>query len=474
VRIPRRIWLVAASSVLMLVGASSAGAAGRAHLVAGPNRNTSQMTGNQAETTIAINPTNPQNVVVASNIQFGGQLFESYTFDGGQTWHPGTIADGTTELDVACCDPSLAFDSFGNLFLVYLDSNAHDVELAYSTDGGVTFQPHAPIRLSAGSAPAGSTRGVRGGPGVDQPTVVTGNGTVWADWKIFNGKHTGVEASGAAVTGLGQIGPFSAPELAPGSKEGSFGDLTVGPNGELMVVYQDNIPTEGPSNIWVNLDPDGLGPAGFGPATAVGTTNVGGFDFIPAQSTRSVDAETGLAWDRSGGPHTGRVYLVYTDEIPDESNDTDIFVRHSDDAGHSWSGPVRVNDDATTNSQFNPRMALDQTSGAVAVSWHDARNDQGDFGPGDTNGIPNDDAQFWASASVNGGLSFLPNLQVSAGTSNGLDAHNGVEYGDYTGLAFFGGRFFPSWADNSNSTGDNPDGALDTFDVYTARVAVSA
>jgi hypothetical protein len=28
------------------------------------------------------------------------------------------------------------------------------------------------------------------------------------------------------------------------------------------------------------------------------------------------------------------------------------------------------------------------------------------------------------------------------------------------------------WSDNSNSTGDNPDGALSALDVYTAKVAI--
>jgi hypothetical protein len=303
--------------------------------------------------------------------------------------------------------------------------------------------------------------------------VTTGAGTVWVDWKVFQGKHTAIEASGARVTGLGRIGTFIAPEAAPGSAEGNFGDIAIGPDGEVMVVYQDNIPTEGPSNIWVNVDPDGLGPQGFGSRIAVGTTNVGGFDFIPPQSRRSVDAETGLAWDRSGGPRTGRVYLVYADEFPDESDDTDLFVRFSDDDGRSWSTRVRVNDDIGHNSQFNQRIALDQTSGNIAVSWHDSRNDLGAGGPGDTNGIPNDDAQFFATASVDGGLSFLPNVQVSTGTSNAIAAANGVEYGDYTGLTFHAGRFYPSWADNSNSTGDNPDGALSKFDVYTARITLS-
>jgi hypothetical protein len=30
----------------------------------------------------------------------------------------------------------------------------------------------------------------------------------------------------------------------------------------------------------------------------------------------------------------------------------------------------------------------------------------------------------------------------------------------------------PAWADNSNSTGDNPAGALGSFDIYTARVSL--
>ena len=80
----------------------------------------------------------------------------------------------------------------------------------------------------------------------------------------------------------------------------------------------------------MNVDPDGLGPAGFGTLVLVTATHIGGFDFIPAQLDRSVDAEPGLAWDRTGGFHNGRVCLVYTLEQPSESNNTDINVRFSD------------------------------------------------------------------------------------------------------------------------------------------------
>ena len=38
------------------------------------------------------------------------------------------------------------------------------------------------------------------------------------------------------------------------------------------------------------------------------------------------------------------------------------------------------------------------------------------------------------------------------------------------GLSFFGGIARPAWADNSNSTGTNPDGALHQLDIYAAAV----
>ena len=106
------------------------------------------------------------------------------------------------------------------------------------------------------------------------------------------------------------------------------------------------------------------------------------------------------------------------------------------------------------------------------MGFHDARNDLGLGGAGDTNGIPNDDAQYFVAVSSDAGATFSANVQVSAGTSNAADAHNGIDYGDYTGLAFAGGVIHPAWADNSNSTGNNPDGTLHRFDVYSAAVTV--
>src|SRR5262249_23743185 len=145
------------------------------------------------------------------------------------------------------------------------------------------------------------------------------------------------------------------------------------------------------------LDPDGVGPQPMGAGTQILVSNVGGFDYIPAQSGRSVDIEAGPAGDRTGGGHDGRLYLLWTQGLPPESNDTDIMLQFSDDTGVTWSTPIRVNDDATTTSQFNPRMALDQTTGNIAIAFYDARNDKGDLGKGDTDGHPNSDAMTYAT-----------------------------------------------------------------------------
>src|SRR5207247_1384899 len=129
------------------------------------------------------------------------------------------------------------------------------------------------------------------------------------------------------------------------------------------------------------------------------------------QPDRSVDAEANLAYDRSGGVNNGRVYAIWTQEVKNESDDMDIMFQYSDDNGATWTPAVRLNDDAGTNSQVNPAIAIDQATGSVGVSWYDARNDLGSGGPGDTDGIPNDDVQIWATYSTDGGGTFVPTFQ---------------------------------------------------------------
>ena len=422
-----------------------------------PNLNVTAMPGNEAEDAIAVNPTNPSNVVAMSTLpDVVAGLAVGVSFNSGSTWTRNVIGDSTSDpLGAICCDQQLAWDRFGNLWMTYLVNTSGDVLVALSTDGGSSFTKVADIVTKFG----------------DQPSIAVGPNSVWVSYTASPGKQ--IQAFGAHVTGLGEFGSFSTPENVPSPhSNGDYGDTAVGPAGQVMVTYQNAVNGQGGTNIYTAVDPDGLGPAGFGPGRFAAHSHVGGFDFIPAQPDRSIDAEANLAWDRSGGAHNGRVYLVWTEETPNESANTDIMLQHSDDNGATWSPAEKLNDDNTTNSQYDPSIALDQSSGDVALSWYDTRNDLGTGGSGDTDGIPNDDFQIWATDSTNGGTTFAPNFQVSQGTSNAIDANSFFDVGDYTHAAFVAGSFWPAWSDNSNSTADNPNGTLHQLDLYTAKVSI--
>src|SRR5437762_11739155 len=224
-----------------------------------------------------VNPTNTNNLVALSNTTTNS-IFRAYSTDGGATWTRGTIATG-----VACCDAQAAWDTFGNLFIVYINGGVNQINVILSTDGGVTFS--APVTAGTGS--------------IDQPSIAVGNGSVWVDWNLSGN----MVARGAPVTGLGVWGPFNAQQAIP-SAAGSFGGIAVGPGssgGKVIVTYMSATGGQGPATIYANVDADGLGAGGFGARITVTGTNVGGFDFIPAQSGRSVDAEAGMVWDATSG-----------------------------------------------------------------------------------------------------------------------------------------------------------------------------
>ena len=449
-------FLASTSSVLVLGFAIALATATLAAAAPPSNFNVTAMPGNEAENAIAVNPTNPSNVVAMSTLpDVVAGLAVGVSTDGGATWARRVIGSTTADpLGDICCDEQLAWDRFGNLWMTYLLNSSGDVFVALSTDGGGSFTKVADIQTKSG----------------DQPSIAVGPNSVWVSFTRTPGNQ--IQAFGAPVTGLDHFGSFTAPKNVPSPGNGDYGDTAVGPAGQVMVAYQNATNGQGGADIYTAVDPDGLGPAGFGKPNLVTHSHVGGFDFIPAQPNRSIDAEANLAWDRSGGAHKGRVYLVWTQETPNESDNTDIMLQHSDDNGATWSPAAKLNDDHTTNSQYDPAIALDQTSGALAVSWYDTRNDLGTGGSGDTDGIPNDDFQIWATDSTDGGATFAPNFQVSQGTSNAIDANSFFDIGDYTHAAFVSGTFWPAWSDNSNSTGDNPDGTLHQLDLYTAKVPI--
>ncbi len=316
------------------------------------------------------------------------------------------------------------------------------------------------------------------------------------------------------------IGPFSSPEVIPGSSNGGFPDIAIGPSNQVMVAYQNNIFSSSASKVFVNVNTNALLTNGFGAAVTVAANAVGGFTYIPAEeAANGINAGVGLAWDENPASlFYGRAYIVYT---AGASPGLNIYSSFSVNNGKSWTSAMQVNDDTNGNDHFLPRITVDQSTASIGFCWYDCRNDTGPsstqiIGPivnnsamttntytniFDLDGTPNDDFMVYGTISTNGGTNVLANLPMipiwtlstltaaNPGPAGGesftysseaalADNANGV--GHHIGLAYASGNFYPVWADNSDFLGDSPSPATD-FQLYmptnaalqTARLVIS-
>ncbi len=437
-----------------------------ATLSVGANVNTTAIAGNQVEGQIAINPTNPNNLVIVNNTDYnnGTQLIISRSINGGASWTRTFIGATQDHLiaNTTRVDARAAFDGFGNLYVAYMcaaSTSEVRVMVARSADGGASF----PSVTAAVSGTAYDPDAPALAAGIDASK--RGGQAIWLSFTDYNSGR--VKMVHATAAGLGQWSNFGGMTTVS-DRFGTYSSIAVGPAGQVAVAYEDNDSSQGPSNLYVDVDVDGGKNASkFGIDRLASSTNVGGWDYIPAQPNRSIDAEPKIAFDNSNSATRGRLYLLYTDEPVNESNNTDIFLRYSANNGGTWSARTRVNDDATAASQFLPALAVDPVTGNLAAGWYDARASGN-----------NTTVQYYVAVSSDHGLTFSPNARVSAGTSSQYSASypspyiGDLDLGDSTSMVFYNGKLIPVWADNSNSTLNNPDGTA-KFDEYIAVINIA-
>jgi len=414
---------------------------------------TDVLAGEQAlsEVSIDVNPTNEDNLVIIGHAADLATISTFFSTDGGRTWtfvSIGNANDGLTS--VFRFDPSVAFDENGNVYVAYGvrtdpgTGNQRTVVVAKSTNGG---QSYSQFRQIATNADVGST------PGNDKWMLATGpSPTNSAQQNVYIAWTQNISESGSTdqriVVSASTDGgaTFSTPVIIndasiSGTDSGNLtADPAVGPNGELYVAWHDI------SNDRILFDVSTDGGTTWGTDVQITTSSADFKSSIPAQPDRGISVGPTIDTDRSGGMFDGRIYLTYVDTGSGGLPNTDIFVRSSDDDGANWSAAVRVNDDSGTNSQFLPWLDVDQESGMVTVNWYDARND--------TN---NKQVELFASASGDGGVTFVTNLQVSDNPSDmsvdntARDTNNFLEY---IGIATLNCTAVPVWADNSENGGD--------------------
>jgi hypothetical protein len=405
--------------------------------VAGPNIDVSNLAGYQGETTIAINPTNPANMIAGSNNLGPSSILgvtEAYwTKDGGNTW---TAVDLGGE-----GDPGVAFDRAGNAYFSFIDSN-FGISVRKSTDGGVSWAP----AVQVASSPI--TNGLEDKPAIAVGPDHTNNATdrVYVGWDD-EGAGDVLQVSSSGDGGA----TWTAPISVDGQRSEIYAQPAVGPDGTLYIAW-DNFATRNQSSIMFSRSTDN--GATFSTPVVAATSTINLFNttgtgryYIPAQPTRGIAADPSLAVEQSG-PNAGRIYLTYT-SAPTSHDDTNIYVIASDTGGASWtalgSSAVQVNDDHTSNSQFFSAVAIDPTNGTVNLAWYDARNDH-----------KNQKVDVYFQSYDSAGVASGANVKVTTATSDesNLRTNNPNQYGDYMGIAASGGFAFPVWTDHrTNKSG---------------------
>ena len=425
----------------------------------GPNVNVSHEPGPQSETSIAINPSNPQQIVGGSNEIFRLPMRGYFSSDGGATWGgvdlplPPPISLNGFDFG---SDPGVAWDLHGNVYYSY-------IVVFFSAGGSINGTEMAVARSGDGGRSWTATYFNLEGPGQfnDKPMIAVDTNqsspnanTIYVAWdRTVNGKggpsSSGIEFSRSIDGGQTFSTPFVISDTGGGQRFGIGADPFVGPDGRLYVAWHDI------SNaILVRSSTDG--GTTFGSISTVASTRIAFDALIPPQNSRGALVYPACGADRSAGPFRGRLYCSWMDA--NSAGDTDIFLATSTNQGATWSAPLTVNDDGGGSYQFNQWLAVDPVTGAVDMSWNDGRNDP-----------TNASTDVYFAQSTNGGASVLVNVKVTTAPTNetitGADLGN--QYGDYEGIDARGGSVHPIWTDRRVG------GTVDGYEeAYSATITV--
>ncbi len=388
-----------------------------------------------AEVTIAINPTDTNNMVAAfiTKIKkFPGLANNTYvTMDGGNLWIKIHTKNPYNRIQG---DDGVAFSSNGIVYHSYISF--------YGIYGGHRSFPSTGIFVSA-SYNGGLTWSTRSrviehyntpNPLEDKPYVVTDNspispykGNVYLAWTHFAkyASKNPADSSQIYFSTSTDSGKIFSPYIRISNQGGNCLDSSntvegaitaVGPEGQVYVIWA------GPRGLVFTKSLDG--GKTFSKNEVIGYIR-GGWDFnIPGINRSNGMPVTKV--DLSNSPYRGSIYMNWID---DRNGDPDVFVKYSRDEGKIWSNPVRVNDDSLGNGkdQFLTWMAVDPIDGSVNIVFYDRRNLKGTM-----TGVT-------LARSIDGGKTFI-NYKIN---QDPFACNKKVFFGDYTGIDAYDGLVVP-------------------------------
>jgi hypothetical protein len=389
-----------------------------------PNQNVTPSTSGmpQNEPSIADNPNDPSNIVIAANDYDGPPLGECsvhvYTStDGGVSWLNQRLPVTSTGWD-PLCDPSVAFDLHGNVYVGHMNEY-WEIAVAKSTDKGVTWV-----------TPSVVVQQLPNYIGDDKPYIAVDNwpsspraGNVYVSFTRFDWSTTvttmTIMFSRSVDGGVSWSTPIAISPSVPSNARVVQGSMpAVGPDGTVYVAYYDSTSDGwllGNYQIIVRSSRDG-GVTWSPPVVAATLPEV---DYtLPPTNFRAWGTMFPII---AVGPN-GFVYIV-TGSRGATAGSSDIRFIRSTNRGASWSPPITVNDDGTDRDQFFPWITV-QKDNTIHIIWGDRRDDPADVF-----------YNIYYAASVDLGVSFAPNQRVTDQQSDPSWQFNGKFIGDYFGLA---------------------------------------
>jgi hypothetical protein len=376
------------------------------------------------EPSVAVNPNNPRQVVAV----FQDNVHASYSEDAGRTWK---AAEGVAPPNYKVSgDVSTTFDNQGHAFVCYIafdklgsfnywahGATRNGIFVRRSLDGGKTWETnHFPV------AEQPTQPGI---PFEDKPYIVAdtsksqyaGNLYVgWTRWRIADSQMVLSRSTDDGKTWSAPIEIDRHPGLPRDDNGAAEGfDGAVGPDGRLYAIWSQD------DDLMFTVSKDG-GKTFSRARPIIHTAPI----MYAIQTLDRANGFPQIAID----PRTQKLYVTWSDY---RNGDIDVFCSTSSDGGKKWSEPVRVNNDPLHDGadHFFQWLAVDPVDGSANLIFYDRRGD------------PQGRKQTVTLArSADGGETF----QNYAWTTEPFEVHD-VFFGDYSGLAAYGGRVYGAWTE---------------------------
>lgn len=397
-------------------------------ILSGQNVDLSNYAFFDAEPFIAVNPTNPNNIIAAwikITTFTTCQIAVVNSSDGGVTWSsPQNMPHVSPTYTSA--DPSIDFNSAGKAFLTYVDFkqtfDSGQVVIVSSMDGGQTWSGAQTVTdgLETPDLP------------VDRPWVGVDRSGGTYDGRIYVttiNVETGSTTNHVYMKYSSDDGATWSPLIViddsiPADLVRTGNAMAIAADGSVNLAYASwHIPASFSARIIMVKSTDG--GQSFTPYV-VGN--------IPA-NTAINDTLQGSTTLSANPLNAQNLIFTFTSNV---NGDADILSINSQNGGVTWNfaNPVRVNDDALSNgNQQDMSWACFAPDGTYITAWRDRRNS----GTSVTSPF-----EIWMCPSTNGGVSFGTNYLISSVLSPDIAIPKG---NDFIGISASAVYVHNSWCD---------------------------